>query len=187
MKSFFKILIVIITISCSNSKMKNERISIPYPDSKEQSKWDSENTIDSLWTILKNKKGCLTGGQYVDNGEFGSEGCVMTTTAEWKLFFDKPKNELTNFLVNKLAERDTTKVHNCPLFMSTEGELAVYALQNIHKKNWFDFKEFERFKIMIAEPKMPPYSNRDTFSGYLNDSVLTNKEELLKLRNVWGE
>ena len=84
---------LIVMLSCSNSKMKNERISTPYPDSKEQSKWDSENTIDSLWTILKNKKGCLTGGQYVNNGEFGSEGCVMTTTAEWKLFFDKPKNE----------------------------------------------------------------------------------------------
>lgn len=56
MKSFLKILMLIITISCSNSKMKNERISTPYPDSKEQSEWYAEKSIDSLWIILKNKK-----------------------------------------------------------------------------------------------------------------------------------
>ncbi len=141
--------------------------------------------IDSLWKIVINKNGCLTGGQNVENGEFGSEGCIMTNTMEWKVFLEKPKNELTEFLVSKLDKKDTTKVHTCPFFLATEGELANYALQGVHKKNWFDFAEFKIYKDKVQNPNNKMLSNRDNFQGYLNNNVLNVSTEREKLKKLW--
>ena len=166
-------------------------MSIPYPDSEEQKKWEESKkyesvSIDSLWQIVKHKNGCLTGGQYVENGEIGSEGCIMTNSPEWYALFNKPKSELTNFLITKLEKRDTTNVHVCPFFSATEGELAIYTLQGIHKKNWFDFEPYKKYIEKVNdESNFQLLGNRNSYQGYLNDSILTNKKEIERMSELW--
>ena len=75
----------------------------------------------------------LGGEQYVSEKEFKREPKrLVFSETHWK----------------KFEENDTTKtkVHTCPFFGATNGEMAVYSLQQIHKKNWFDFAEFKEYK-----------------------------------------
>ena len=48
--------------------------------------------------------------------------------------------------ITKPSDTTKTKIHTCPFFVATTGEMAVYSLQHIHKKNWFDFSEFKEYK-----------------------------------------
>jgi hypothetical protein len=106
-------------------------------------------SIDSLWNeLVFTSGGCLTGGQHVRKGHFGSEGCVMTEErigGNWKIFFDYPKDQLTRFLIDKFPDTTMTKIHTCPCMMATNGEVAVYALHYVYKKNWFDLNGFNEY------------------------------------------
>jgi hypothetical protein len=105
--------------------------------------------LDSLWLELAFEKGgCLTGGQHVRNGEFGGEACVLTRnrSGDWRPFFRHSKKELTDFLINQFADTSETKIHTCPFFAATAGELAVYCLSKIYLVNWYDFEPFLEYK-----------------------------------------
>lgn len=187
---YFLILLLTVFSHCAN-KQENSVAKLTVHDPIEKLKEDEVKNnlgvlkIDRLWEILTQKDGCLTGGQYVIRGQFGGEGCIMSNSVVWQLFFKMPKADLTKFLVTRLDKRDTTRVHTCPFFMATEGELATYALQAIHKKNWFDFGEFRVYEQKVSNPKTEMLSSRDNFQGYLNDKVLTNPREREKLKNIW--
>jgi len=142
-------------------------------------------SLDSLWTIITQKSSCLTGGQYEINGEFRSEGCVMDESKEWEVLLKEPKKNITEFLLTKLEKTDTTNVHTCPFFLSTEGELAVYTLQRIYKKNWFDFEEFKTYRERAEEPQKLPISNKDNYQGWLQNEVLQNPQKRELLKNIW--
>jgi len=104
------------------------------------------NPIDSLWNdLVFEKGGCLAGGQNFQKGQTEREGQVLNKK-EWKTFLSKPKKELTEFLITKFTDTTKTKIHTCPFFGATNGEIAVYALQKVHNKNWFDFREFKKYK-----------------------------------------
>lgn len=134
---------------------------------------------DSLWNYLVNKKGsCLTGGQHVREGEFGSPECVMTNAKEWKIFFDRDRQELTRFLLSKLPDTLKTEVHTCPFFVATQGELAVYGLQNLYKTNWFDLGEFRVYKNRPAE------SATDNHQAWLQ-AMLLDEEKRNALAQAW--
>ncbi|WP_452222363.1 hypothetical protein [Lacinutrix salivirga] len=93
------------------------------------------------------KGGCLGGEQYISNKEHKiSEKPLFFSEAEWKNFVNFDKLKLTDFLITKLSDTTKTKVHTCPFFGATNGEMAVYSLQHIHKKNWFDFPDFKEYK-----------------------------------------
>lgn len=107
-------------------------------------------TLDSLWNkLVFNDGGCLTGGQRVRNGRFGNEGCVMTSyrmnSKGWFDFFAFPKSELTPFLISKFSDTTSTNIHTCPCMTARNGEVAVYALQNIYKVNWYDLDGFIKY------------------------------------------
>lgn len=108
--------------------------------------------LDSLWNALVFiDGGCLTGGQNLRNGRFGSEACVMTDprkSKKWNAFFrGHSKKQLTGFLCSKFADSSKTKLHVCPCFNATNGEAAVYALHKLHALNWFDLEEFQSYAI----------------------------------------
>lgn len=104
------------------------------------------NPIDSLWNDLVFKKGgCLADGQYFLKGQTKREGQILNKK-EWRNFLRKPKKELTEFLITKFTDTTKTKIHTCPFFGATNGEIAVYALQKVHNKNWFDFREFKKYQ-----------------------------------------
>ena len=106
------------------------------------------DSISELWNILVFEKGgCLGGEQYINETEFKrEEKQLVFSETEWKKFSEKDKRKLTEFLITKLSDTTKTKVHTCPFFGATNGEMAVYSLQHIHKKNWFDFSESNEYK-----------------------------------------
>ena len=114
-----------------------------------------EISLENLWKeLVFINGGCLTGGQYIKDGYFGNEGCVMKdykrNGKKWKQFFSYSNNELTNFLVAKFSDTTTTKIHTCPCMLARSGEIAVYALQKIYKKNWYEFESFEQYATKEA-------------------------------------
>ena len=147
MKHILKILLLILTfISCKNqSELKTEITQIEKTELIEITQTDS---ISELWNVLVFEKGgCLGGEQYINETELKREKKPLVfSETEWKKFSDNDKEQLTEFLITKLSDTTKTKVHTCPFFGATNGEMAVYSLQHIHKINWFDFSEFSEYK-----------------------------------------
>lgn len=141
--------------------------------------------LDSLWNILVFEKGgCLTGGQRVINGRFGAEGCVMSDYFrkgnEWKSFFSFSKTELTFFLVEKLSDTTETKIHTCPCYLATNGEVAVYALHKIHMINWYDLDYFKSYSLKKGSGCM------NSQQAWLQE-ILSNEKQRELLANCWIE
>lgn len=135
--------------------------------------------IDSLWNKLAFEKGgCLTGGQYSYNGVFGGEHCVLTDDAEWKRFFTYPQKELSEFLISKMSDTTATRIHTCPFYHATAGELAVYCLQRIYRINWYDFKEFEEYKNREITHSL------DCHQAWLQ-KILSDRKKRTVLENLW--
>ncbi|MCD8045023.1 MAG: hypothetical protein LUH10_18490 [Tannerellaceae bacterium] len=68
--------------------------------------------------------------------------------------------------------------HTCPFFTTTESELAVYALQKIHRKNWYDFPPFREYKDKSGT------SSRDNHQQWLQD-LLYDPETRTQLAGLW--
>jgi len=194
MRAYIKILILtsILLISCKSelkeNNQENSRIELlPEPDKQlrleyEKNKEIFEMSNDSLWSHLVFKKGgCLTGGQHVHEGNFGGEGCVMSNSKEWDIFFNRNKSEITEFLIEKISE-DTTKtyIHTCPFFIAMEGEVAIYGLQRIYKLNWYDFDEFIEFQNRKSE------SSTENHQAWLQ-GILKDKKKRETLISCWNK
>lgn len=130
MRCLLIFLIPIIGYSCHEKPVETPNI----VESTETQPCVERINLDSLWQVLVFEKGgCLTGGQRVHDGSFGGEGCVLTDDFKgngWKSFFSQPKEELKDFLIPQLADTSTTRIHTCPFFKATNGEVAVYCLTN---------------------------------------------------------
>ena len=141
--------------------------------------------LDSLWNIMVFEDGgCLTGGQFVRNGQFGGEACVMTDHhrrgKKWGSFFRHSRDELTLFLTTKLSDTTITKIHTCPCSNSTNGEVAVYTLHYLYKTNWFDLEGFESYGNKEGN------GCEDNQQVWLQE-VLLNEKSHLALKNQWLE
>tara|TARA_B100000508_G_scaffold55003_1_gene42583 strand:+ start:3361 stop:4002 length:642 start_codon:yes stop_codon:yes gene_type:complete len=140
-------------------------------------------SLDSLWNkLVFDYGGCLTGGQRVYKGRFGNEGCVMSEFSRnptgWSEFFAHSEGELTPFLIKKFSDTTSTKIHTCPCMVARNGEVAVYALQNIYKKNWYDLNGFEQYASKETS------SCLDSQQSWLWD-ILENEERREKLAEEW--
>lgn len=135
-------------VLCINQLNAELKMVIPHVPNIEFVKIMQTYSISELWNVLVFEKGgCLGGEQYINETEFRrKEKPLVFSETEWEKFSDNDKGVLTNFLIAKLSDTTRTKVHTCPFFMATNGEMAVYSLQHIHKKNWFDFSEFKEYK-----------------------------------------
>lgn len=136
---------------------------------------------DSLWHYLTGRRGgCLTGGQYIRGGAFGSPACIMTHSEGWDNFFTRDTGTLTAYLLARLADTTTTKIHTCPFFEAMAGEVAVYSLQKLYKTNWFDFEEFASYKSREA------VSATENHQAWLQQ-VLQDEKERTKMINCWKQ
>ncbi|MGX1930627.1 hypothetical protein [Flagellimonas sp. 2504JD4-2] len=120
-----------------------------------------QDSIPELWNLIVFEKGgCLGGGQYVSDKVYTQEPKPLVFSEnDWKRLAKRDKTKLTEFLITKLSDTTRTKVHTCPFFSATNGEMAVYSLQHIHNKNWFDFENFKEYKnkeykSAIEQPQM---------------------------------
>ena len=142
---------------------------------------EEEISIDSQWVqLVFDKGGCLTGGQRIKDGRFGGPECVMSRSKDWDAFFKKDQAELHKFLLSNLSDTTTTQIHTCPFFNASVGEVAVYSLQNLHKVNWYDFKEFEEYKMREA------ISATENEQAWLQ-AILEDEKKRAILINCWNE
>lgn len=186
MEKILLLVCLIFHFSCSDKVVQNSEAKEGKAATIRETERDSNNIpLDSLWGAVTQKSSCLTGGQYEVDGEFRSEGCIMDKSKEWETLFKKPKKDLTEFLLTKLEKSDTTNVHTCPFFLSTEGELAVYTLQRIYKKNWFDFDEFKVYRERAEKSDELPLSNTDNYQGWLQNEILKDSEKRELLKTLW--
>jgi hypothetical protein len=138
-------------------------------------------SIDSTWNELAfNKGGCLVGGQYIYDGRFSREGCVMSVTKPWISFLNRDSVELIAFLVEKIkANSPETKIHTCPFFEANEAELAVYSLQRVYKTNWYDLPGFSEYQTKVGS------GSSDNHQVWLQN-IINTEEDRERLIQSWG-
>ncbi|WP_146106244.1 hypothetical protein [Aureicoccus marinus] len=104
--------------------------------------------LEAEWEeLVYQKGGCIGGMQYAHQplGDEMEEYLVFGMSS-WKVFVKQENNHLFEFLISQFSDTTKTKVHTCPFFIATNGEMAVYAIQKITKVNWYDFEDFNSYK-----------------------------------------
>lgn len=151
--SFFTLLLLILMFTSCDKKTKKGKGKLENKEVSSPPINFTEMGIDSLWNFLLFKQGgCLVGAEYVSNGKFGSEACVMSASPGWKNFFSRDKQEIKDFLLSKISnDTSESKIHTCPNRNSIAPEVAVYALQNHFKVNWYDFEDFKSYQDKLEE------------------------------------
>lgn len=81
-----------------------------------------------LWNNLLDRGGCLV-----------LDANVMEEPDWRKLFADRSPDNI-RFLIARLASRNKTNIHTCPFEMAREGEVAVYALERMFVRSWYDYR-----------------------------------------------
>jgi PBP1b-binding outer membrane lipoprotein LpoB len=182
MRNPLKILLLILTlVSCKNqtetkSELKNDTAEL----AKEipQMELQQTDSIAEQWNFMVFEKGgCLGGTQFVSEKKREIPTMVFSET-EWKKFAENDETELTEFLITKLSDTTKTKVHTCPFFGATNGEMAVYSLQHIHNINWLEFSEFKEYKDR-------EYENATDQPQIWLQNILKNETERNKLVELY--
>lgn len=96
----------------------------------------SPPTAESSWNTLISTEGCLGGSQNNIDGAY--EGSCLAEKP-WVDYLSTQGEEKIDFLIERMASTEPTKIHNCGFGNATEGELAVYILQHLTGKLWFDY------------------------------------------------
>ncbi|CAG5087214.1 hypothetical protein [Parvicella tangerina] len=139
------------------------------------------DSIAETWNLLVFEKGgCLGGCQYVKEEKIEKKEVrtLVFSQQAWKDFLNKDKTKLTHFLIGEMSDTTQTRIHTCPFFEATAGEMAVYSLQRIHQKNWFDFPEFITYKDREME------SATEQPQAWLQE-ILKNKTQREKLEALY--
>lgn len=140
------------------------------------------NKIETTWTYLADSiGGCLVGDQYCYDKKFRGKACCLDNRW-WQVLFEYDKTELSDFLVQQLNDTTTSRVHTCPYFNASKGELATYCLHRIYKVNWYDldsgyFKYIDGSLVQSEDY----YSLQEVLQN-----LLENEDELKKMKKLWS-
>lgn len=116
-----------------------------------QDSGNKDNKIRKLevqWEeLVYQKGGCIGGMQYAHQPHNEQlELPLLFSSTSWKILAQLDNSHLFEFLLSQFSDTTKTKVHTCPFFAATNGEMAVYAIQKITKVNWYDFEDFNSYK-----------------------------------------
>ena len=111
--------LIILLISCHNDEGKS-------PPSSSESSWEA----------LISTQGCLGGSRNNLNGYH--EGSCLAEKP-WVDYLSNRSDQKIDFLLERMASTQPTNIHNCAFGNAMEGELAVYILQQLTGKLWFDY------------------------------------------------
>ncbi len=140
-------------------------------------------SLENQWELLTNIEGFV--GYIEDESKKGKhEEHIMCSCGDrkgifienkyWQKFFTQPKPLIVPFLIDKM--NDTTQTNLYKHIILHGGELAVYGLEFIYKKPWFNLSKDYKKKL-------------NNYCCFYEDSylglVLSNKDELVKLQNHW--
>ena len=166
--------IILLQLSCENTTQ-------PQVNTKPVLKTYSELELTNLWDSLCNIHDCLVGGQRVNQGKWGGEGCVLTLNKQWVNFLNKTDNkQLSSFLIKQLPDKTETQIHTCPYEGATKGELALYYLQGISKINFYELSSAMALKEKEVGKK---YSSEQAWIWHIQSS----NKELEDLQKLWME
>jgi hypothetical protein len=136
------------------------------------------------WERIIMVEGCLIGHQDwhdgIENSRDFQQGCLLATEPFQAVIHAEP-NVVKPFLFAKLASEYQTQSHVCPYQHAVEGELALYLLQHITHRNWYDYQGDNQFitdQIGIRQALLNhelPYSPATT-DQHLVRNILTNPE-----------
>jgi hypothetical protein len=128
---------------------------------------------DSLalrWKRLLGKSCCLLGRQYCFKGKKGKRHCTIDylvpkdrdgacfNRKRWRDYLLAKRHRVATFLLTRLSSTKKTQVHTCPFLSAVEGEVAVYALQQIVRVNWFELSP--TFAAIYKKASNPPLPTR---------------------------
>lgn len=146
--------------------------------------YQSVPSLDTLWRMISaDMGGCLIGNQYVEKrakpmGPVHFPGFLEHPAS--LAFLAKPRKELTYFLLNLLSDTSETRVHTCPFYTATNGEVAVYFLQRIFEVNWYDLKGFRNYR------RKKVTSSLDSHQVWLQ-AILKDPQKREKMKKRWLE
>jgi hypothetical protein len=107
-------------------------------------------SIEKEWQRLATTGFCFVGSQYyVPEREIdpshpprpGGEEAMWFSPYGWLPSAKRDEDAVIEFLINQITDKRKTRAHVCPLDNATRGELAVYCLQHLLKKNWPELSE----------------------------------------------
>lgn len=140
--TLYTIIVILIIIFPKHTTIKPLKSSTSYTNQLYQT-----DSITQLWNYIVFKKGgCLGGKQHLTTNKVQKiPKALIFGQKSWKKLLLMDKAKLTTFLIRTLSDTTKTQVHTCPFYNASNGEMAVYTLQHIYKKNWYDFIEFKSF------------------------------------------
>lgn len=154
-------------------------------------------SIDDQWKAIKEHGGCIMGAEdwnaeNVRNGiSFAvSEGASRSNC--WSSFIQQDKAMLKKFLFTKLSSQERTPLHTDPFDITKEGELALYALQQLEKKNWYEYQgDSQEVHKLINESKERDSASLEEYMNYRNDQMiiwdmLNNETTLVAIKEFYG-
>ena len=137
-----------------------------------------QTTISAQWESICSHDGCLMGSQhwYPEEAIWGisigySEGSSISPC--WRDFLNQDRSILLPFLFGKLQSTRATASHTDPFQGTLEGEMAVYALEQLSHKNWFDYSGNNK-KIRAALKEIETRNNApiEEYENYSNNQFL---------------
>jgi len=97
------------------------------------------STIIDQWQATIKMESCFPGGSPWNASELGKNGEARYNEEYAPLIklCALPRNKIIPVLISRLGSKNETEVHICPFSNAIEGELAVYVLNFITKKEWY--------------------------------------------------
>lgn len=128
------------------------------------------------WDKLSSQEGCLISATDIN---FSIEGSIFAKK-EWQLFFETARKEEKIYchVIERFTSQNPTKIHICNFRNATEGELAIFAAQQIIKKNWFSYNDYNEDIKIIAKKNVKP-------KALLLKDILSKKELCIALQDYF--
>lgn len=126
---------------------------------------DIQAALEQEWENFTTVQFCFLGDNEYRPGRGGGE---QSFPYGWLPSAKKNMDEAIAFLMERIPSRKRTKAHVCPFDDATEGELAVYSLQHILKKNWYELND-EYKNLHDNKPVDAEIYDQDLLRGIIQD------------------
>ena len=92
--------------------------------------------LDRKWHNLCKAGGDLAGGQHWSEDGLAEESVLLNS--DWQAFLQQPPEKTVPFLIGKLGVTNAIAVEVSPWGKTSEGAMALFAMQQILQINWTD-------------------------------------------------
>ena len=90
--------------------------------------------LERKWQKLCKAGGDLAGGQHWSEDGLAEESVLLNP--DWQAFLQQPPEKTVPFLIEKLGHTNTIAVEVSPWGKTTEGAMALFAMQQVLQINW---------------------------------------------------